>query len=139
MASNWVQSDGDLKITSAVAVPTSGRLSYWRFLLDQMDEMGKVIWGNGLGSSAILGRTQYVAVWDQPHNEFLRLYFETGSVGLLLFLGTSLLVLRIVWQRRLSSAAKRAALTMVLAIGGLSLYEQPFTAIYFLLPAFFCC
>jgi O-antigen ligase len=119
-----------------VTVPTSGRLAYWRFLLDEIVTTSEVIWGHGLGSSAILGRTQYVAVWDQPHNEFLRILFETGAIGLLLFLGTSLLVVISVWQRRLSSTTTRAALMIVLATGGFSLYEQPFTSVYFLVPAF---
>ena len=66
-----------------VAVNASGRTAMWNMVLDSLGH--DWVFGKGIASSANLIAT-YFPELAQPHNDFLRFYYDFGVVGLMLWL-----------------------------------------------------
>jgi O-antigen ligase len=60
------------------------RLNVWNQMFRAANE--QPLFGKGLGSSNGFVESIYSGVAFLPHNEFLRIYYETGIVGIILFL-----------------------------------------------------
>jgi O-antigen ligase len=77
-------------LLSGDEVDTSGRLGMWPVIWDEASK--RPILGAGVGAA----RPFVTRFWDpgvaHPHNEYLRIYFEQGLVGLAIFLAV------LVWQ-----------------------------------------
>jgi O-antigen ligase len=69
------------------AIQTSGRLVAWSILADEIPDAPLL--GHGSNSSQTLLR-HHIDAFDHPHNDWLRIVFEYGLLGLVLFLATSL-------------------------------------------------
>ena len=68
----------------AAGMRWGGRDLLWPVLVDAA--RASPFLGLGLGaSSAVLGSSFSLQMTDQPHNEYLRLWVDTGTVGVLLF------------------------------------------------------
>jgi O-antigen ligase len=75
---------------------TSGRLRLWSTTWDAVPEHRWV--GHGPGQAQYFIRQQFVTV-EHPHNEYLRLLYDTGWIGLALWVLGMLLLLRGCWRR----------------------------------------
>jgi O-antigen ligase len=66
---------------------TSGRLNAWELYLHEA--MREPLFGLGGNSSGEFGRSNIGSLdsWHHPHNEYIRILFEYGAIGLLCFLG----------------------------------------------------
>ena len=63
------------------------RIDIWKDLVVQSANWRSLI-GQGMGKFASLGVIDKTGTyWDNPHNEYLQVYFELGLIGLLLLLG----------------------------------------------------
>jgi hypothetical protein len=74
--------DASIKVGN-VAFNSSGRTQIWALLLE--DLKGDWIVGKGVSSSEDL-IVKYLPMAGQPHNDFLRFYYDQGAVGLSLWL-----------------------------------------------------
>lgn len=62
---------------------TNGRIEVWTSLLRAL-EQNSIVWGSGLNSSNEFVNKNFG--WTHPHNEFLKVFYDLGIVGLILFL-----------------------------------------------------
>ncbi|WP_187118543.1 O-antigen ligase family protein [Bacillus smithii] len=60
------------------------RLNVWDIIFKLGLE--KPFFGHGLGSSNLVVGSVYKGNFFAPHNEYLRLFYETGGIGLILFI-----------------------------------------------------
>jgi hypothetical protein len=79
-ATNPVTSTGP-----AFVVNTNGRIDAWTELLSTVKSPVDWLFGQGSGASALYAR-EHMSAFTQSLNEYLRIYIDTGGVGLLLFL-----------------------------------------------------
>jgi O-antigen ligase len=83
----------------------SGRSFFQKYFEDKAD--AGPLWGYGAGGSEDYARwiTQHITLVGAPHNEFLRIRFDGGRIGLILFyLGLSDIFLRgLIWGRGVKS------------------------------------
>ncbi len=81
----------------------SGRSFFQKYFADKAEE--SPIWGFGAGGTEVYAGwlTQHVTLVGAPHNEYLRVRFDGGMIGLILFyIGLGDLVLRgLLWGRGL--------------------------------------
>ena len=125
---------GDNAITfNGTTFNTSGRASIWQALIDRIDE--SPILGHGTGSAAETVTQTFVFV-TQPHNEYLRIVFDFGFVGLLFFiLGMITLVSRLSnLLRRNSKPIHLASLIGLLAVLGASTTDNVLIYPFVMLP-----
>ncbi|MBE4582235.1 O-antigen ligase family protein [Vibrio navarrensis] len=74
----------------------NGRRFLWDLLFDNMQNP---VIGNGAGSSITLLQVQGVAAGIQPHNDYIRIYFDLGWIGLSIFiLMICYMILRTLWR-----------------------------------------
>jgi O-antigen ligase len=95
---------------------TSGRLKLWSATWHAVSE--HPWFGHGPGQSQYFIKARFVTI-EHPHNEYLRMLYDTGWVGAVLWLVGMLLILRGCWRRmRASSDSLRRAthLAAVLAM-----------------------
>lgn len=115
--------DNALQLGGAT-ISTQGRVTLWDTLLASIE--GSWFFGNGLGSAyATLSAN---GLPNDPHNEYLRFYFEFGLVGVLLFLMMwSGLVFRSLSNARVSDHPVHWASAIgLLAIGAVAVTDNPF-------------
>ncbi len=67
-----------------VAVNASGRTKIWDLLM--RTEGDDWVFGKGVASSELIIRNYFKGLIGQPHNDYLRFYYDTGVVGLTLWL-----------------------------------------------------
>ncbi|MGY1723812.1 O-antigen ligase family protein [Blastococcus sp. SYSU DS0533] len=89
-----------------VAINTEGRIEFWGHLVDGIPDAA--ILGHGPGSSSDLLVTKNPEQ-NQPHNDYLRLLYDYGAVGLALWcVGYAQLLVRC-WRRARAKTPDRAA------------------------------
>ena len=89
-----------------VAVNASGRTAMWNMVLDSLGH--DWVFGKGIASSANLIAT-YFPELAQPHNDFLRFYYDFGAVGLALWLAFVVQILVVMWKHLRASARSRSS------------------------------
>jgi len=67
-----------------VAFNASGRTRIWEVLYQTIGD--DWLFGKGMASSEIVIRNTFNGLIAQPHNDYLRYYYDTGAVGLTLYL-----------------------------------------------------
>lgn len=87
---------GDGQAVGGVAYNSSGRAALWE--VTYKGALESPWFGHGPGQSQYLIERVFVVI-AHPHNEYLRIFYDTGLFGLMLwFVGTASLV-RAAWQR----------------------------------------
>ena len=134
----WFQS-GEGTVLDLVAsddLETSGRFEVWPVVAEAC---GFTMFGNGAGAADGFASAAN-AGFPEPHNEYLRLWCDTGLIGSLMLWGfvasVAIGAAKVRRQRGTRPWAHHAALQMVVALALLSLTDNPLTtAIPFLVPA----
>jgi hypothetical protein len=67
-----------------VSLNTSGRTRIWQVLWETIGN--DWTFGKGIGAAVIVVRDKFHGEIAQPHNDYLRFYYDTGMVGLALWL-----------------------------------------------------
>lgn len=73
--------DSALKV-AGVTVNSSGRISAWKEILKGIEPESWIL-GNGPGSSTEFVR-KFMFPWIEPHNDYIRIFFDFGLIGCLL-------------------------------------------------------
>ncbi len=125
-----------LDLVTLENLETSGRFQVWPVVAEAC---GFTLLGHGAGAADTFSSTTD-AGFPEPHNEYLRVWCDTGLVGSLLLWGfVASVAFRAATALRHRSArpwAHHAALQMVAALALLALSDNPLTtAIPFLVPA----
>jgi len=103
---------GDNASIGGVSVNTSGRSALWEALWVRLDDAPLL--GHGAGAAAELVTTLFPGN-RQPHNEYLRLAYDLGGIGLALFvLGSVVLLVRVARRTRSSGHPVHAAALLAL-------------------------
>lgn len=133
----WSESDegGILDVITFQDLDSSGRFQVWPEIVESCS--GKVL-GNGAGATDTYAR-QVSEGFPEPHNEYLRVWCDTGIPGILLFWGfvASIAVgaTSTLRSRQRGRWVHIAALQMVVALVLLSLSDNPLTtSVLFLIP-----
>ncbi len=134
----WSESDegGILEVITFQDLNSSGRFSVWPQLVG---ECGATILGNGAGAADSYSRSINPG-FPEPHNEYIRVWCDTGFPGTLLLWGFLVSVaagavtgLR---ARGVCNWAHVAALQMAAALVLMSLTDNPLTtSVLFMIPA----
>lgn len=102
---------------------TSGRLNAWELYI--YEAMKEPLFGLGGNSSGEYGKFNIGSLdsWHHPHNEYIRILFEYGAIGLLCFLGAHFyFVLNILKTlRQTQRPAVREAL--MLSLAGITMFS----------------
>jgi O-antigen ligase len=133
-SSRWVTGDTTLRI-AGFRVNASGRTKVWSALYESAWESPFL--GHGLGSSRAAAE-EIIPGLGHPHNEYLRLFFELGIPGVLLFgwfvvRRAQVLVYRLrnrVGERRFVLGALCALLGLAMAMAS----DNPLVYVTFLVP-----
>jgi O-antigen ligase len=81
----------DLVGLDPTELKSGGRLSAWPIFVENMPD----IWfGGGSASSSAFGRSYFDGNWAHPHNEYIRIVFDYGIVGLLLIVFPFVMMIR---------------------------------------------
>lgn len=115
-------------------VGTSRRGEFWTMLFEQTS-LGENWWGEGAGLSSVL--VDGLFGQNHPHNEYVRIWFDFGWIGLALFLGTTLALLTVLFraQKKQPTDLNLAAILAVLMIGAFSLTDNVVLYVMAMLPA----
>jgi hypothetical protein len=127
---------GDRGISAGdLVVNTNGRIGAWTELLKSFEPQNWLL-GNGAGSASRYLKGLFPDAFAHPHNEYLRILYDFGIVGALLFAAGTVLMLvgltRIVRETR--SAVARGATLAVFAVAVLALTDNPFVYGFVMLP-----
>jgi O-antigen ligase len=87
---------GDQANVGGLQFNTAGRVKIWGLLLDKSQD--SLVFGHGLGRSEDLIEG-YFGTIAQPHNDYLRVLYDTGIIGLVALI----LVILVIFFRRISS------------------------------------
>ena len=114
-------------------IGTTRRAEGWLYLLDSLPP-GVNWFGQGAGLSSYL--IDELLQIHHPHNEYLRIFFDFGIVGLALFLLGSLLVFvsLVVLYRKAPHDSIRAGAYMVPVVAAMAVTDNPLVFIYVMLP-----
>jgi len=69
------------------------RVDHWKGLLASSTNLSVLI-GNGIGSADFINPNLSVATAFPPHNDYLRIYYDLGIVGLLLYINLIIFLIR---------------------------------------------
>ena len=69
------------------------RVDFWKKFLENIEGVGIII-GNGLGQADLLFGRQFAEGAFPPHNDYLRIYHDSGLLGLCLYLLLIVSILR---------------------------------------------
>lgn len=58
---------------------------YWDYIVERSNNLFRLIFGDGPGAASKFGGEVLGEKWHHPHNEFIRLMFDYGILGLFLF------------------------------------------------------
>ena len=75
--------DASMKV-AGVAINASGRTKIWDVVLRSVQ--GDWLFGKGVATSQVLVRQVFNGFVGQPHNDYIRYYYDTGAFGLTLWL-----------------------------------------------------
>ena len=85
---------------------TFGRSHAWQYLLDTAVSNNPVV---GLGTGASRSYvTNIIANWDNPHSDYVRVFFDLGAIGLLIFVLSWAVKALTLWQRWMRSRPNTA-------------------------------
>jgi hypothetical protein len=131
---------GDNASVAGLSINTSGRLAIWRLLWDNAwSSMTHVFIGQGAGTSELLVQAHTTRITD-PHNDFLRMFFDFGAVGFVLFtVGMIALAIRAYrWATdepdRQIAAVHWASFLATCALLGSMITDNPVTYSFTMLP-----
>lgn len=65
------------------------RILHWTHYLSRMDTIGIILFGNGIGAHAEVSTPLYGRFFE-VHNDFLKIFFDLGLIGLIIFLWSDL-------------------------------------------------
>jgi hypothetical protein len=143
LASHWgplhnrfVQGDNGYFI-GGVALNTEGRAAVWRHLAEGWQLHPWV--GSGLGAAQEITLRQSTTIIAQPHNDYLRLLVDQGTIGAVLFV----LALLVMGYRSLRLAVRdvdhrfmhAAALSAIVGLMGCMFTDNPLVYIFVMAPA----
>lgn len=114
-------------------IGTTNRAAAWAFILDNLPP-GTNWWGQGAGHSSYLA-DELLGI-HHPHNEYIRIFFDFGWVGLALFLGGSLaLFIALVsnWREHHSNLSL-AAVLVIPAVALMAVTDNPIVFVYVMVP-----
>ena len=125
---------GNPSLGSLEILGTSERGPGWVLLIESLGGSSNV-WGQGAGETTRFFLTDYPI--GHAHNEYLRIFYDFGWVGLFLFLAGALGLFLVVAtvQRKSPSDFSFAALLIIPAIAVLSLTDNPIVYVMAMLPA----
>ena len=69
------------------------RVEFWEFFV-QDKELPTLILGHGIGSADAYAASLYGGEYFPPHNDYIRIYYDAGLVGLVFFAGIIVYMLR---------------------------------------------
>jgi hypothetical protein len=112
-----------------------GRSEVWASLFQEIKSPTEILIGKGPGFAADYGRTLNAA-FHHPHNEYLRLFVDSGIVGLsmlTLFLAS---LLAAVWRQRfkLERSGLVTAVSLILVLAAQSLISNPLLTPHHFVP-----
>jgi len=129
--SGLAQFVGDDSILAVIG--TTNRGAAWAYILENLPE-GTNWWGQGAGHSSFLA-DELLGI-HHPHNEYLRIFFDFGWVGLTVFLLGSLAMFLgsfINWRKTKTELALSSVLSIVV-IALMAVTDNPIVFIYVMLP-----
>ena len=117
---------------------TSGRGEAWPLIFEKAMELP--LKGRGIGESAAFVPEVWQGI-DKPHNDFLRIFFETGIVGVFLFTAAMIIQIVLLWRMTRRSDESNwpatAALLGFVAFALLAATDNPIIyAVWFVHPLF---
>lgn len=115
-----------------VSISTQGRAKVWEFVLS--NSYDHWLFGHGVGSASQLVSDNFRL--NHPHNEYIRLYYDFGFVGLSLFVvgfaGLGWLTYRN--ARRTDSPIHWAAFIALIGVSVVAITDNPFVYPFVMLP-----
>ena len=115
-------------------IGTTNRGAAWAYILENLPEETNW-WGQGTGHSSFLA-DELLGI-HHPHNEYLRIFFDFGWVGLTVFLLGSLAMFLgsfINWKKTKTELALSSVLSIVV-VALMAVTDNPIVFIYVMLPA----
>ena len=116
------------------SIGTTNRGAAWAYILENLPEETNW-WGQGAGHSSFLA-DELLGI-HHPHNEYLRIFFDFGWIGVTLFLAGSiamLLALLVTW-RSTGTELSQAGLLSIVVVALMAVTDNPIVFIYVMLPA----
>lgn len=89
---------------AGLSIGTSGRSNIWETIISQMDDWSLTV-GHGAGQAEVLVEKIFIVI-TQPHNDYLRLLYDFGLIGLLLWVVP--LVSALIFTFRMSSKMRHS-------------------------------
>ncbi|TWH15670.1 O-antigen ligase [Rhodococcus rhodochrous J45] len=117
-----------------VAVNTSGRSVLWEMTIHSWRD---AFWiGHGPGSASAMISPQFRNI-SHPHNEYLRILHDFGTVGLALFAVGMVMLIAWTWRRavRLGHPIHKAATLALIGIAAVSVTDNVLVYPFVMLPA----
>lgn len=120
-----------------VTISSQGRIEMWRFMLNSA--LDSKLFGHGPGSVRGLLNSYYFST-QEPHNEFIRVFYELGYVGLGLFVMSLLsicfaLIKSYFFERRnLLAPSSLLGILGILSLFAYSLTDNPMAYVFYISP-----
>ena len=121
-----------------VAINIEGRGSAADLLLSQPNLTHQLIFGHGAGGAGTALSNVAGFPMDKPHDEFLRVFFDFGLIGLMVFALTLVGLVAIgirSWKAGAGIAATAIPLAVVTVGIGFALTDNPLSYSWFMIPA----
>lgn len=119
---------------------TFGRTAVWKYLVERAINEAPL---TGFGTGAARDRSaDIIPSWDNPHNDFIRVFFDQGAIGLLILVLSWAVLLLLCWQNwlRLGPGTHAAAYNFAaLTAGGyilLNFLTDNFIVYFFIMAPF---
>ncbi|WYU51535.1 O-antigen ligase family protein [Bacillus sp. FSL K6-0047] len=115
-------------------INTSGRYWAWRYFLENALEHPLV--GRGMGASNSLYEVNPHKEFVAPHNEYLRMFLEVGTIGVAVSIIMLLLFVYIFYinAKRVKVLDFKWVLVICLSIGIVAYYDNLFVTVHFSMP-----
>lgn len=107
-----------------IPLNTNGRTTIWNLLIAHISPDNALL-GHGPGQAGMLVKSTYSGI-SHPHNEFLRIIYDFGAIGLLLLLAGAVLILVSALRRARHDSAWGAAIIAVVALASMALTDNSF-------------
>lgn len=117
-----------------IGINISGRDIAWRFFLTQ--SRGSEIFGQGLGASLTANDGSLYQGFTVPHNEYIRFFFDTGIIGMVLFF-TALLYVLVKVGLKLPTKMAVYYFSFILGFLVYTFVDNTLTTIHFIVPFLF--
>lgn len=119
---------------------TFGRSAAWEYLIEKVVNEHPIL---GFGTGASRGAVkEVISTWDNPHNDYLRIFFDFGAVGLLTFVlswASRLLICWWTWVRQAPNTPVAVYNFVALVAGGyilLNFMTDNFVAYFYIMGPF---